>query len=81
MWTPCPVMHVDYRIVRRSHLKLSTNFVLAFLLHVSLHCLGTMASPMVRKDVGYTPGSCQNGSEIAWKFWLGKQLKKCKQYW
>ena len=55
--------HAKRRRVQRSHFKLSKNFILAFLLHVSVHCLGIMASPMVRKDVGYTPGSCQNGLE------------------
>ena len=44
-------------------LQLSKNFMLALLLYVSLYYLSIMASSMVRKDVGNTPGSCQNDSE------------------
>ena len=33
-------------------MKFSTNFMVAFILHVCLHCLGTMAFSMVRKDFG-----------------------------
>ena len=35
-----------------------------------------MASPMVRKDVGNTPGSCQNGSEKRSEVLAGKVAQK-----
>ena len=85
MWAPCPVCmsstYAKRRRVQRSHFKLSTSFILTFLLHVSLHYLGTMASPMVRKAVGYTPGSCQNGWEKCSEVLAGKAAQKRNQYW
>ena len=44
MWTPCPLMHVQYaRLAKESTaftLQVHKKCILAFLLHGSLHCLG-----------------------------------------